>query len=173
MPPACLMPKLSDIIGRDKPERPNRSLTQALLEEQGARESWLKVDGERIRREAEKAQVPFETRDVLIETNLQLAELRQDEARRDVAAPDARSVAPLAHRRDPCPHGGDPRSHGLARLLARRDRRGGLSGSPRAVYLHEGEEHEMKSAAGLTVLIIEGESLERFRGRPTAPSAPE
>jgi quercetin dioxygenase-like cupin family protein len=32
-----------------------------------------------------------------------------------------------------------------------------------AVYLHSGEEHEMKSAAGLTVLIIEGESLDRFR----------
>jgi quercetin dioxygenase-like cupin family protein len=41
-----------------------------------------------------------------------------------------------------------------------------------AVYLHEGEEHEMKSTAGLTALIIEGESLDRFRGRPTAPSAP-
>ena len=35
-----------------------------------------------------------------------------------------------------------------------------------AVFLHEGEEHEMKSAAGLTALIIEGESLDRFR-RPT------
>jgi quercetin dioxygenase-like cupin family protein len=42
-----------------------------------------------------------------------------------------------------------------------------------AVYLHEGEEHEMKSAAGLTALIIEGDRLDRFRGRPTAPSAPE
>ena len=42
-----------------------------------------------------------------------------------------------------------------------------------AVFLHEGEEHEMKSAAGLTALIIEGERLDRFRGRPTAPSAPE
>ena len=40
-----------------------------------------------------------------------------------------------------------------------------------AVFLHEGEEHEMKSAAGLTALIIEGESLDRFRGGPTtAPS---
>jgi len=37
-----------------------------------------------------------------------------------------------------------------------------------AVFLHEGEEHEMKSAAGLTVLIIEGERLDRFRGGPTA-----
>jgi quercetin dioxygenase-like cupin family protein len=32
-----------------------------------------------------------------------------------------------------------------------------------AVYLHESEEHEMKSAASLTALIIEGESLDRFR----------
>jgi quercetin dioxygenase-like cupin family protein len=32
-----------------------------------------------------------------------------------------------------------------------------------AIYLHEGEEHEMKSAAGLTALIIEGASLDRFR----------
>jgi quercetin dioxygenase-like cupin family protein len=40
-----------------------------------------------------------------------------------------------------------------------------------AVFLHEGEEHEMKSVAGLTALIIEGESLDRFRERPTsAPS---
>ena len=35
-----------------------------------------------------------------------------------------------------------------------------------AVFLHEGEEHEMKSEAGLTALIIEGESLDRFRERP-------
>lgn len=35
-----------------------------------------------------------------------------------------------------------------------------------AVFLHEGEEHEMKSDVGLTALIIEGESLDRFRGRP-------
>ena len=46
-------------------------------------------------------------------------------------------------------------------------------GAGEAIFLHEGEEHEMKSAAGLTVLIIEGERLDRFRGRPTAPSAPE
>ena len=32
-----------------------------------------------------------------------------------------------------------------------------------AVFLHEAEEHEIKSAAGLTALIIEGESLDRFR----------
>jgi quercetin dioxygenase-like cupin family protein len=37
-----------------------------------------------------------------------------------------------------------------------------------AVFLHEGEEHEMKSDVGLTALIIEGESLDRFRGRPAA-----
>ena len=32
-----------------------------------------------------------------------------------------------------------------------------------AVFLHEGEDHELKSEAGLTALIIEGESLDRFR----------
>ena len=37
-----------------------------------------------------------------------------------------------------------------------------------AVFLHPGEEHGMKSAAGLTALIIEGEGLDRFRERPTA-----
>jgi quercetin dioxygenase-like cupin family protein len=37
-----------------------------------------------------------------------------------------------------------------------------------AVFWHEGEEHETKSAAGLTALIIEGERLDRFRTRPTA-----
>lgn len=42
-------------------------------------------------------------------------------------------------------------------------------GPGEAVYLHEGEDHEIKSEAGLTALIIEGESLGRFRGRPTAP----
>jgi quercetin dioxygenase-like cupin family protein len=36
-----------------------------------------------------------------------------------------------------------------------------------AVFWHEGEEHETKSAAGLTALIIEGESLGRFRRRPS------
>jgi hypothetical protein len=36
-----------------------------------------------------------------------------------------------------------------------------------AVYWHEGEEHETKSADGLTALIIEGESLDRFRERPS------
>jgi quercetin dioxygenase-like cupin family protein len=46
-------------------------------------------------------------------------------------------------------------------------------GAGEAVFLHEGEDHEMKSESALTALIIEGESLDRFRGRPTAPSAPE
>jgi quercetin dioxygenase-like cupin family protein len=40
--------------------------------------------------------------------------------------------------------------------------------SGEAAFLHEGEEHEMRSADGLTVLIIEGESLDRFRERPKA-----
>ena len=39
-------------------------------------------------------------------------------------------------------------------------------GAGEAVFLREGEAHEMKSEAGLTALIIEGESLERHRGRP-------
>ena len=38
-----------------------------------------------------------------------------------------------------------------------------------AVFWHQGEEHETKSEAGLTALIIEGESLDRFRARPAAP----
>ena len=41
-------------------------------------------------------------------------------------------------------------------------------GAGEAVFLHEGEDHEVKSEAGLTALILEGESLERFRGRPAA-----
>ena len=41
-------------------------------------------------------------------------------------------------------------------------------GAGEAVFLHEGEDHEMKSDAGLTVLIIEGEHVDRFRERPTA-----
>ena len=45
-------------------------------------------------------------------------------------------------------------------------------GPREAVFLNEGEDHELKSEAGLTALIIEGESLDRLRGRPTAPSAP-
>jgi quercetin dioxygenase-like cupin family protein len=35
-----------------------------------------------------------------------------------------------------------------------------------AVFWHKGEEHETMSVAGLTALIIEGENLDRFRGRP-------
>ena len=34
-----------------------------------------------------------------------------------------------------------------------------------AVFLHAGEEHGMKSAHGLTALIIEGQNLDRFRKR--------
>jgi quercetin dioxygenase-like cupin family protein len=37
-----------------------------------------------------------------------------------------------------------------------------------AVFWHEGEEHETKSANGLTALIIEGQTLDRFRARPVA-----
>jgi quercetin dioxygenase-like cupin family protein len=33
-----------------------------------------------------------------------------------------------------------------------------------AVFLREGEEHELKTTGGLTVLIIEGRDLDRFRG---------
>ena len=39
-----------------------------------------------------------------------------------------------------------------------------------AVFWHRGEEHETRSAGGLTALIIEGENLDRFRARPK-PSA--
>jgi quercetin dioxygenase-like cupin family protein len=35
-----------------------------------------------------------------------------------------------------------------------------------AVFWHECEEQEVLSVAGLTALIIQGESLDRFRGRP-------
>jgi quercetin dioxygenase-like cupin family protein len=35
-----------------------------------------------------------------------------------------------------------------------------------AVFWHKDEEHETTSDAGLTALIIEGESLDRFRERP-------
>ena len=37
-----------------------------------------------------------------------------------------------------------------------------------AVLWREGEEHELTSVAGLTALIIEGEKLDRFRGRAQA-----
>ena len=43
-------------------------------------------------------------------------------------------------------------------------------GAGEAVFLHEGEDHEMKSETGLTALIIEGESLDRFRARPKPPA---
>jgi len=43
-------------------------------------------------------------------------------------------------------------------------------GAGEAVFLHEGEDHEMKSEAGLTALIIEGEHVDRFRERPKADS---
>jgi quercetin dioxygenase-like cupin family protein len=36
-----------------------------------------------------------------------------------------------------------------------------------AVFWYEGEEHETKSAAGLTAIIIEGTTLDRFRERPS------
>ena len=39
-----------------------------------------------------------------------------------------------------------------------------------AVFWSQGEEHETRSASGLTALIIEGEQVERFRARPTAAS---
>jgi quercetin dioxygenase-like cupin family protein len=35
-----------------------------------------------------------------------------------------------------------------------------------AVFWEKGEEHETTSRGGLTALIIEGESVDRFRGRP-------
>lgn len=37
-------------------------------------------------------------------------------------------------------------------------------GAGEAVFLHKGEDHEMKSDAGLTALVIEGESVDWFRG---------
>jgi quercetin dioxygenase-like cupin family protein len=39
-----------------------------------------------------------------------------------------------------------------------------------AVFWGQGEEHEMKSAHGLTALIVEGQGLDRFRERPAARS---
>jgi hypothetical protein len=39
-----------------------------------------------------------------------------------------------------------------------------------AVFWQEGEEHETVSTYGLTALIIEGESLDRFRRRPAPDS---
>ena len=46
-------------------------------------------------------------------------------------------------------------------------------GAGEAVFWHEGDEQAMKSEAGLTMLVIQGESLERFRSRPTVPSTSE
>src|SRR5688572_5714167 len=40
-----------------------------------------------------------------------------------------------------------------------------------AVLLTPGEDHEATSASGLTVLIIEGDGLDRFRQHPTSPAA--
>jgi quercetin dioxygenase-like cupin family protein len=39
-----------------------------------------------------------------------------------------------------------------------------------AVFWEEGEEHEARSAHGLTALIIEGQHFDRFRERPAAAS---
>ena len=39
-----------------------------------------------------------------------------------------------------------------------------------AVFWSQGEEHETRSEAGMNALIVEGEQLDRFRGRPTAGS---
>jgi hypothetical protein len=39
-------------------------------------------------------------------------------------------------------------------------------GANEAAFWQQGEEHETTSDAGLTALIIEGEGLDRFRGRP-------
>jgi hypothetical protein len=41
-------------------------------------------------------------------------------------------------------------------------------GAGEAIFLREGEDHELKSDAGLTALVIEGEALDRFRKLPTA-----
>ena len=62
-------------------------------------------------------------------------------------------------------------------ILAVLDGSGELSGADgvdepiaagEAVFWAEGEEHETKSAVGLTALIIEGEHVDRFRERPKA-----
>ncbi len=39
-------------------------------------------------------------------------------------------------------------------------------GAGEAVFLHEAEDHGMKSEAELTVLILQGANLDRFRARP-------
>ena len=62
-------------------------------------------------------------------------------------------------------------------ILAVLDGSGELSGADgvdepiaagEAVFWAEGEEHETKSAVGLTAHIIEGEHVDRFRERPKA-----
>jgi quercetin dioxygenase-like cupin family protein len=40
------------------------------------------------------------------------------------------------------------------------------AGAGEVVFLNEGEDHGMKSEAGLTVLILQGANLDRFRARP-------
>jgi quercetin dioxygenase-like cupin family protein len=71
------------------------------------------------------------------------------------------------------PGGRIPRHPGtFPQIFAILEGSGGVSGADgvvepiaagEAVFLHEGEEHEVTSDAGLTALIIEGESLDRFR----------
>jgi quercetin dioxygenase-like cupin family protein len=67
----------------------------------------------------------------------------------------------------------------LPQILAVLDGSGAVSGAAgteepieagEAVFSEEGEDHEMKSAHELTALIIEGQHLDRFRGRPAAAS---
>ena len=41
-------------------------------------------------------------------------------------------------------------------------------GAGEAVFLRKGEDHGLKSGAGLTALVIEGEHVDRFRERPQA-----
>ena len=45
-------------------------------------------------------------------------------------------------------------------------------GAGEAVFLHEGEDHGMKSEVGLTVLILQGANLDRFRGSGVANGHP-
>ena len=64
---------------------------------------------------------------------------------------------------------------GMPQILAVLEGSGGANGldepigAGEAVFLHEGEDHGMKSEAGLTVLILQGANLDRFRARPTTP----
>ncbi len=78
--------------------------------------------------------------------------------------------------------GGRLRGHpGHPQIFAILDGTGEVSGADgndepieagEAVFLRQGEEHEMKSADGLTALIIQGEGLDRFRERPTSVPSP-